>query len=376
MSAKLSQHLSTLPTPPKENLNSHFTLGEIIDHISILQEEFPHVKIPLLKTHLWSIRNKDVNPETHLRGFLKVFEDTDVFKDAFAELDEGMKRQIKVFIAGGTEHQIMAAGVEDGKFALPPSPPVKKHFKEMVEKLENFFKKEKKTNGSANGSINGSANDSINGSANGSINGSANGSINGSVNGSINGTANGHTNGHAMNGVIDPVKPLTQERPKESFPKIYEDAAETKTMEVYGDKVFQNWGQSVRNTPRWTFVPKTVLGLQNLVKWAKANNKRVRCSGYRHSWSSTFSQNDEILVSLLNLEEVTKLPDPMSIRPEFVDPENELKTITLSAPPGVVASGEDKALVRVGASVTNEQFRRWAVTNDKWTMPVDVILVE
>jgi hypothetical protein len=339
MSSKLSTHLAALPTPPKENLTSHFTLGEIIDHISILQEEFPHVKIPLLKQHLWSIRNKDVNPEIHLRGFLKVFEETDVFKDAFAQLDDGMKRQIKVFIAGGTEHQVMAAGLEDGKFALPPSPPVKKHFKEMVEKLENFFNGEKETNGV------------------------------------VNGTTNGDANGH-VNGVVDAVKPLSKLAPKEGFPKIFEDKAETKTMEVYGDREFQNWGQSVRNTPLWTFVPKTVLGLQNLVKWAKLNNKRVRCSGYRHSWSSTFSENDHILVSLLSLEEVTKLPDPMSIQPEYIDPENELKTIALAAPPGVVASSADKALVRVGVSVTNEQFRRWAVTNDKWTMPVDVILVE
>ena len=329
MSTKPSQTLSTLPTPPKENLSSHFILGEIIDHISTLQEEFPRVKIPLLKSHLWSIRNKDVNPETHLRGFLRVFEDTDVFKAAFEELDDGMKRQIKVFIAGGSEDQILAAGTQHGAFALPPSPPVKHHFKNLIEKVEGFFHKDKRV-----------------------------------VNGDMNGV------------VEDPVKPLSQVTPHEGFPKIYEDKAETRTMEVYGDKEFQNWGQSVENTPRWTFVPKTVLGLQNLVKWAKANDYRVRCSGYRHSWSSTFSENKQILVSLLNLEEVTKLPDPMSIEPEYIDPENDLKTITLAAPPGIVASSTEKALVRVGVSVTNEQFRRWAVSNGKWTMPVDVILVE
>lgn len=132
----------------------------------------------------------------------------------------------------------------------------------------------------------------------------------------------------------------------------------------------------MQNTPHWTFVPKTVLGLQNLVKWAKIHEYRVRCSGYRHSWSSTFSADKQILVSLLNLEQVTKLPDPMSILPERIDHDNELKSIQLAAPPGVTASNVDKALVRVGVSVTNEQFRRWAVANDRWTMPVDVILVE
>jgi FAD/FMN-containing dehydrogenase len=149
-----------------------------------------------------------------------------------------------------------------------------------------------------------------------------------------------------------------------------------KCFQVYGDRVFQNWGESVRNTPLWTFVPKTVLGLQNLVKWAKVHEYRVRCSGYRHSWSSTFSQDKQILISLLNLEQVTRLPDPMSIESEHIDPGNELKTIQLAAPSGVAASSADKALVRVGVAVTNEEFRRWAVANDAWTMPVDVILVE
>ena len=145
---------------------------------------------------------------------------------------------------------------------------------------------------------------------------------------------------------------------------------------MYYNKDFQNWGQTVSNTPLWTFVPKTVLGLQNLIKWAKINDFRVRCSGYRHSWSTTFSADKQILVSLLNLEEVTRLPDAMSIEAEHIDPANELKSIELKNPPGVTASSANKTLVRVGSAVTNEQFRRWAVTNDKWTMPVDVILVE
>lgn len=73
---------------------------------------------------------------------------------------------------------------------------------------------------------------------------------------------------------------------------------------------------------------------------------------------------------------MTTLPDTMSISAEHIDPENELKVIQLAAPEGIAAAEADRALVRVGVSVTNEQFRRWAVANDKWTLPVDVILVE
>jgi hypothetical protein len=43
---------------------------------------------------------------------------------------------------------------------------------------------------------------------------------------------------------------------------------------------------------------------------------------------------------------------------------------------GEIKATEGKQLARVGVSVTNEMFRRWAVKGNKWTLPVDVILVE
>ena len=144
-------------------------------------------------------------------------------------------------------------------------------------------------------------------------------------------------------------------------------------MEVYGDVQFNNWGESIQNTPKYTFIPKKVLGLQNLVKYAKEHKLRVRVGGYRHSWSPIFSQNAEILISLLNLKEVTTLPDPLSIGADYIDPQNELKVIQMAT--GAATTGET-SLVRVGVSVTNEQFRRWAVQNDTWSLPMDVILVE
>ena len=73
---------------------------------------------------------------------------------------------------------------------------------------------------------------------------------------------------------------------------------------------------------------------------------------------------------------MTKPPDAMSIETEHIDPDNELKVIKLVSPPGVVANSAEKSLVRKGFSVTNKQFRRRAVANDKWALPVDVILVE
>ena len=111
-----------------------------------------------------------------------------------------------------------------------------------------------------------------------------------------------------------------------------------------------------------------------MVKYAKANDFRVRCSGYRHSWSTTFSEDDEILVSLLDLKEVTSIPDPLAIGPDVAPNGNELLSIDILENPSFLPSG--KKIVRVGAAVTNEAFRRWAVHNNVVALNMDVILVE
>ena len=69
------------------------------------------------------------------------------------------------------------------------------------------------------------------------------------------------------------------------------------------------------------------------------------------------------------------LPDPMSIHPtgHSVKP-TELNRIELLDPTDEVPAG--KRWCRVGVAVTNEDFRRWAVEQKAWSLPVDVILVE
>ncbi|KAK7966852.1 uncharacterized protein PG986_001129 [Apiospora aurea] len=157
--------------------------------------------------------------------------------------------------------------------------------------------------------------------------------------------------------------------------EIWEDEAKSKKL-VPTQIEFQNWGQTVTNTPQYTFVPTTVLGVQNLVRWAASNNLRVRCAGYRHSWSPIFSQDNNVLVSFVGLTQVTSMPDPMSLEPgdftgAMVPGMSEFKTIELKE-----ELGPKKRLCRIGAGVTNEDFRRWALANKTWALPVDVILVE
>ncbi|KAA8896395.1 hypothetical protein FN846DRAFT_900289 [Sphaerosporella brunnea] len=160
---------------------------------------------------------------------------------------------------------------------------------------------------------------------------------------------------------------------RQTSPVIYEDTARKKPMVSYVAAEFKNWGLTVSNTPAYTFVPTSVQGLQNLVLWAKANNKRVRASGYRHSWTPLFSQDNEILVSMLHVAVAESVPDPMELLP--VDPtiaSNEFKTIEVG---DVSPSDPSKRLVRVGAAVTNEQLRRWSIRGGAWTLPYNTVIV-
>jgi len=199
-----------LRAPPKENLNSHFILGGIIDHIGLIADDFPHVKVPLLKSHLWDIRNKYVDPETHLRGFLKVFEETPVFKEAFAQLDDGVKTQLNTFIAGGDEKVVMAARGKGNAFHLPPSPPVKHHFREIEEKIRKLESK-------------------------------VTGLFHHQHTNSVDSATNGVTNRHVEKAVVA----------EKDFPLMNEDEAETKTMEVSTKLFFTKVvpGRQIREKP-------------------------------------------------------------------------------------------------------------------------------
>lgn len=145
-------------------------------------------------------------------------------------------------------------------------------------------------------------------------------------------------------------------------------------MLAVSHQVFRNWGRTVQNDPAWTFIPRTRAGVCNLVKWAETQGKRVRASGYRHSWSDIFSADGQVLVSTLPLGLVEDLP----ARHPAIDPANELQGIQVVGT--VREGGVTKALCRIGAGTTNEQFRRWCLDPQggdlQWTVPFNVIMVE
>ncbi|MDA8454949.1 hypothetical protein M4R22_09255 [Acidovorax sp. GBBC 3334] len=137
---------------------------------------------------------------------------------------------------------------------------------------------------------------------------------------------------------------------------------------------FQNWGRTVSSMPGVTCFPKTRAGVQAIVQWAAANGRSVRCAGYRHTWTSLYAEDGEVLVSLLPLSVATQLP---ASEPP-IDPTNELQGIAITG--YVQDQGMRKALCRIGAATTNEQFRQWCLSAQggqwDWTLPLNVIMVE
>ena len=137
---------------------------------------------------------------------------------------------------------------------------------------------------------------------------------------------------------------------------------------------FRNWGRTVRNRPAVTFVPRTKHGVQEIVRWASANGLRVRAAGYRHTWSDLYSDDGQVLVSMLAPDVVENLP---ASQPP-IDPHNELQGIEIVGT--VQEDGTRKALCRIGAATTNQQFRRWCLDERggawRWTVPLNVIMVE
>ncbi|KIK62943.1 hypothetical protein GYMLUDRAFT_163790 [Collybiopsis luxurians FD-317 M1] len=130
------------------------------------------------------------------------------------------------------------------------------------------------------------------------------------------------------------------------------------------DEVFENWGRTVKNTPSYTFVAKTRVGVQNLVKWASTVNKRVRGAGFRHTWGDLYSADGDIIVILLPLSTTNKLPSLLK-----VDKSSDLQGVQ-------VIRKDDQYLAKIAAGTTNDQFREWCLDNKTVALPLNVIMIE
>ncbi|KAI4866254.1 hypothetical protein F4820DRAFT_263491 [Hypoxylon rubiginosum] len=165
-------------------------------------------------------------------------------------------------------------------------------------------------------------------------------------------------------------------RPDEKVSPLYNDESQKVGITVYANQAFQNWGLTVKNTPSLTYVPSTSYGIQQIVKYAKVRNLKVRASGYRHSWSPVFGSDGQIIISTLGLHRASMLPNTESLPgSQFFVRGTELNSIDFVGEP---RRGQ-KRLVRVGTAVTNQMFRRWCNEQELHkasSLPLNVIMVE
>lgn len=148
--------------------------------------------------------------------------------------------------------------------------------------------------------------------------------------------------------------------------KIVEfDGKPVKTLKPKSE--FENFGQNLHHKPAITFEPQTRTGVANVVKWAVANGKRVRCAGFRHTWSNLYSENDQILLSMIPASKATG-KSFNAVTPVIPTPD-DLE--------GITWIGEENGVgyVKIGASTSNGQFLDWSLKNG-WTLPMSVDLVE
>lgn len=313
---QLLEKLLDIPLLNPDSLTQARILEQIIEFFS--QEKELQSGLPSLSDELQKLKKGTSSATSLSRAMLKSIRSRGPFKQHLSELSEDLQQKVLDFIDGKSPEVITKRG-----FDTPLSPAAKHHFKRMEEgdlKSRSWLNAKRQTS-----------------------------------------------------------------------PVVYEDEEKTRPMrvssnlgvadlvfsianhidQVYVGTEFENWGLTIKNTPSLTFVPTTVLGVQNLVKLAKENGKRIRAAGYRHTWTDLYSEDGEYFISMLDLKTATTVPDPSSILPDNpLNAINELKTISL------VSTSGSKGLVRLGAAVTNEELRRWAIRNNAWTMPSNVVMVE
>jgi hypothetical protein len=117
----------------KELLERTHILKEILGNVDDYAKDFDLIDYPALKEEvLKPVLAETFDPETQIRGFLKTFRHTLVYKAALAKIgNDGLKDQIDAFVDGKSAKQVVGAGGFD--VASHKSPPVHHHFSLLAE---------------------------------------------------------------------------------------------------------------------------------------------------------------------------------------------------------------------------------------------------
>ena len=155
----------------------------------------------------------------------------------------------------------------------------------------------------------------------------------------------------------------------------------------YLDMVMDNWGHTLhsKNTKR-IFFPETREGIQNVVRKAASEGRKVRASGMRHTWNPWMWGVDNELDPMPNEGNVdyflalvpNEVSDKLSYArgttdawrdraEELTRVEGPLKTWT--------ENGKRKASVKIGGATLNQNLFEWVMLNPEWTLPANTIML-
>jgi hypothetical protein len=155
--------------------------------------------------------------------------------------------------------------------------------------------------------------------------------------------------------------------------------------------LFSSWGKTVQFTPSHTLVVRTIEGVCATVKWAAQKGKRVRVSGFRHTWtyvflpifewfyprsyksrSELYGKNDDVLIMFLPYPSLVDLPH----NEPSADWKSELIGINIVESVAGHQASAGHAFCKIMAGTTNDMFREWCFREKKWCLPFNVIMVE
>merc|ERR1719367_667047 len=147
------------------------------------------------------------------------------------------------------------------------------------------------------------------------------------------------------------------------------------------DEDFENWAGTLSgNSTVRTFFPRTVSGIQEIIRMAKSEGARIRPSGIRHTTTPFIWGVDNDKQPLLGhiLEYVIamvpqEVSDQLSYARETEGWENDTELVFMEGPLEVwEENGMKKASVRMGASSLNSHYFDWALKNN-FTFPSNTI---
>merc|ERR1711970_1155516 len=151
----------------------------------------------------------------------------------------------------------------------------------------------------------------------------------------------------------------------------------------YIEETFENWGSTLlANVTVRTFFPRTVQGIQNIVKAAAKDGARVRASATRHTFNpwlwgvesnlqpGTEGQNVDYVIAMLPLD----ISDHLAYARDHGSWPEDSELVYIEGPLDVwEEEGKKHASAKFGASTLNLHYYDWALANN-WTMPANTIM--